>query len=90
MHPEEGWVYVAVAVSAPQVPYMYDWVNHVRAASFTCVLFCTIMLAFSIYHPGVEWDDADGIKDYRQKVRHWGCAAHWLMHMENVHQGLYK
>jgi hypothetical protein len=53
---------------------MYDWVNHVRAASFTCVLFCTIVLAFSIYHPGVEWDDADGIKDYRQKVSHWGYA----------------
>jgi hypothetical protein len=51
-----------------QVPYMHDWVNHARAASFTCVLFCAIVLTFSIYHPGIEWDDADGIRDYRQKV----------------------
>jgi hypothetical protein len=53
---------------------MHDWVNHARAASFTCVLFCAIVLTFSIYHPGIEWDDADGIRDYRQKVGY-RCAA---------------
>jgi hypothetical protein len=55
---------------------MHDWANHARAASFTCVLFCAIVLTFSIYHPGIEWDDSDGIRDYRQKV---GCS--WAVSM---------
>jgi hypothetical protein len=52
----------------PQVPYMHDWVNHARAASFTCVLFCAIVLTIVTFHPGVDWDDAQGLQDYRQKV----------------------
>jgi hypothetical protein len=52
----------------PQVPFLHDWVNHVRAASFTCVLYSAIVLTLIAFYPGVQWDDEQGLQDFRQKV----------------------
>jgi hypothetical protein len=43
------------------LPHLTAWVNHVRVATYFCLLYASLLFIILAYHPGVSGSDDQGL-----------------------------
>jgi hypothetical protein len=47
------------------LPHLTPWVNHVRVATYFCILYAALLMTFMAYAPGVDTNDDNARQSFK-------------------------